>query len=155
MLKPGDAAVDFMLHDADGEEFRLSHFSGQPIVLYFYPKDSTPGCTLEAKGFRDHGPDFDAAGAIVVGVSLDGSESHKCFRDKYDLNFHLLSDPDGRVHDLYGAWRTTLLGRNALGVRRCTYIIDGDGIIRKSYKLVNSFTHASTVVKDLQQLNLS
>lgn len=152
MLKPGDAAVDFMLHDADGKELRLSSFSGRPIVLYFYPKDSTPGCTLEAKGFRDHGADFEALNAAVVGVSLDGPESHACFRDKYDLNFHLVSDPEGRVHDLYGAWRTTLLGRNALGVKRCTYLIDGDGIVRKTYKLVNPMTHASHVVKDLQIL---
>lgn len=152
MLKPGDAAVDFMLRDANGDKFRLSSHSGKPIVLYFYPKDSTPGCTIEAKGFRNQGEAFEKAGAVVVGVSLDGPESHKCFRDKYDLNFHLVSDPDGRVHDLYGAWRTTLLGRNALGVRRCTYIIDGDGIVRKTYKLVNSFTHAATVVKDLQAL---
>ncbi|MGB1697541.1 MAG: peroxiredoxin, partial [Thermoplasmatota archaeon] len=91
--------------------------------------------------------------AAVVGVSLDGPESHACFRDKHDLNFHLVSDPEGRVHDLYGAWRTTLLGRTALGVKRCTYLIDGDGIVRKTYKTVNPFTHASTVLKDLEVLS--
>ena len=152
MLKPGDAAPDFVLKDSEGRDVRLSGFSGSPIVLYFYPKDNTPGCTIQAKRFRDHYPEIVAHGAVVVGVSLDPVEKHKEFLEDCDLPFPLLADPDGRVHDLYDAWRTTLLGRSSLGVRRCTFLIDGDGIIYEVYKTVNVFTHANTVLKDLERL---
>lgn len=152
MLKPGDAAPDFVLKDAEGRDVRLSSFSGSPIVLYFYPKDNTPGCTIQAKRFKDHFPEIVAHGAVVVGVSLDPVERHKQFSDDCELPFPLLADPEGRVHDLYDAWRTTLLGRSALGARRCTFLIDGDGIIYEVYKTVNVFTHANTVLKDLERL---
>ncbi|MGB1586562.1 MAG: peroxiredoxin [Thermoplasmatota archaeon] len=152
MLGLGDAAPDFVLHDADGQDVRLSSFSGQPIVLYFYPKDHTPGCTLEAKRFRDAYEDIAGHGGVVVGVSLDSSDSHCEFQQRHNLPFHLLSDPDGRVHDLYEAWRTTLLGKHALAVRRCTYLIDEDGIIRKVYGRINVVTHAKQVVQDLERL---
>ncbi len=150
MLKPGDAAPDFVLKDTDGHDVRLSSFSGRPIVLWFYPKDNTPGCTLEAKGFRDAYDELTAFDAALVGVSMD--EDHTSFRDKHDLPLLLLSDPDGRVHDLYDAWRTTLLGKRPAAVRRCTYLIDGDGIIRKAYPRVNVFQHAKQVLKDLDRL---
>lgn len=152
MLKPGDAAPDFVLKDGDGRDVRLSGFSGSPIVLFFYPRDSTPGCRIEAKRFRDHFPEIVGHGAVVVGVSLDSIESHKEFSTECDLPFPLLSDPDGRVHDLYDAWRTTLLGRSSLGVRRCTFLIDGDGIIYEVYKTVNVFGHAKTILKDLERM---
>lgn len=152
MLREGDAAPDFVLKDADGNDLRLSGFSGRSIVLYFYPKDNTPGCTIEARAFRDHHDEIAALDGVVIGVSLDDGESHCGFRDKHDLPFHLVSDPDGRVHDLYEAWRTTLLGRNSLGVKRSTYIIDGDGIIRRAYGRVNVLGHAKAVVKDLERL---
>lgn len=152
MLPEGDAAPDFVLKDANGDDLRLSSFSGQPIVLFFYPKDSTPGCTIEAQKFRAHHDEITGLGAVLIGVSLDDGDSHCAFRDKHDLPFHLVSDPEGRAHDHYGAWRTTLLGRNALGVRRCTYIIDGDGIIRKAYSRVNILGHAKQVVQDLERL---
>lgn len=152
MLKPGDAAPDFVLKDADGKDVRLSGFSGSPIVLYFYPKDNTPGCTIQSKRFRDHHAEITALGAVVVGVSLDPVESHRQFAEECDLPFPLLADPDGRVHDLYDAWRTTLLGRSSLAVRRCTFLIDGDGIIYEVYRTVNVFTHAHTVLKDLQRM---
>jgi peroxiredoxin Q/BCP len=148
----GDAAPDFVLRNGDGKDVRLSNFSGQSIVLYFYPKDHTPGCTVQAKRFRDVYEEIASHGAVVVGVSLDDSDSHCKFQAEYHLPFHLLSDVDGRVHDLYAAWRTTLLGKNALGVRRCTYLIDGDGIIRKTYHRVNVLTHAKQVVQDLGHL---
>jgi peroxiredoxin Q/BCP len=152
MLRPGDAAPDFVLKDADGKDLRLSTFSGRPIVLYFYPKDFTWGCTLEAKSFRDHYQEIAAHGAVVVGVSLDDVDSHCRFRDKHDLPFHLVSDADGRVHDLYEAWRTTLLGRSSLGVRRCTFIIDPLGIIRKVYRRAGRFAHAKQIIRDLERL---
>ena len=153
MLKPGDAAPDFVLKDAEGRDVRLSSFSGRPIVLWFYPKDLTPGCTLQAKGLRDqHDALQEQHNAVVVGVSLDPPDRHPEFTESCGLPFALLSDPEGRVHDLYDAWRTSLFGRSHLAVRRCTFIIDGDGIIRAVHKNVNVLTHARTVVKDLERL---
>jgi thioredoxin-dependent peroxiredoxin len=154
VLKPGDAAPDFVLKDADGRDVRLSSFLGRPVVLYFFPKDNTPGCTMEAKRFRDHHGDIAATGAVVVGVSLDDVATHCAFRDKHQLPFHLLADPEGRVHDLYDAWRTTLFGRSHLGVRRCTYLIGPDGLVREVYRNVNVniLGHAKQVVKDLERL---
>jgi peroxiredoxin Q/BCP len=152
MLRGGDAAPDFVLKDADGRDVRLSGFSGRPIVLYFYPRDNTPGCTIQAKEFRDHYGEISAHGAVVVGVSLDDSESHCDFRDKHGLPFALLADPDGRVHDLYEAWRTTLFGRSSIGVRRCTFLIGPDGVIRKVYRRVRVFGHVKQVIGDLERL---
>ena len=152
VLKPGDAAPDFVLKDGTGKDVRLSGFSGRPIVLYFYPKDNTPGCTIQSKGLRDEYDALQAHGAVVVGVSLDPPERHAEFAEDCGLPFPLLSDPEGRVHDLYNAWRTTLFGRSSLGVRRCTFIIDGDGIIRDVHKNVNVFTHAKQVRNDLERL---
>jgi peroxiredoxin Q/BCP len=152
MLRAGDAAPDFVLKDADGRDVRLSSFSGRPIVLYFYPRDNTPGCTLQAKGFRDHYGEISEHGAVVVGVSLDTPESHCDFRDRLKLPFHLLADPDGRVHDLYEAWRTTLFGRSSIGVRRCTFVIDPDGIIRRVYRRANVLGNVRQVIGDLERL---
>lgn len=154
MLKPGDAAPDFVLKDAQGLDVRLSSFSGRPIILYFYPRDFTPGCTIQSKGLRDQYDTIQGHhNAVVVGVSLDDPEQHEEFAESCGLPFTLLSDPEGRVHDLYDAWRTTLLGRTPMAVRRCTFVIDGDGIIRAVHKNVNVFTHAKTVVKDLERLS--
>jgi peroxiredoxin Q/BCP len=155
VLKPGDAAPDFALKDGDGRDVRLSSFRGRPVILYFYPKDHTPGCIVEAKGFRDAHPDIAAAGGVLLGVSLDDAPTHCSFRDKYSLSYPLLCDTDGRVHDLYGAWRTTLLGRNLLGVRRCTYLIDPAGVIAKAYPRVHPTRHARDVLADLRALQAS
>lgn len=152
MLRDGDAAPDFVLKDADGKDVRLSTFGGKAIVLFFYPKDHTPGCTIQAKRFRDSFEEIVAQGAVVVGVSLDDVESHCAFRDKHGLPFPILSDPEGRVHDLYDAWRTSLLGRSSFAVRRCTFIIDPDGIIRKVYRRVNVLGHAKEVQRELERL---
>lgn len=153
VLKPGDAAPDFVLKDGNGNDVRLSSYSGRPIVLFFYPKDATPGCTIQAKGLRDHKAELDAHNAIVVGVSLDPPSKHQAFAEDCELPFPLLSDPEGRVHDLYNAWRTTLFGRSSLGVRRCTFVIDADGIIRDVHKHVNVFAHAKQVLQDLERLH--
>lgn len=152
MLKEGDAAPDFVLKDQDGRDLRLSSFSGRPIVLYFYPKDFTAGCTIQAKGLRDNADALAKHNAIVVGVSLDPPDRHHEFQDACHLDFPLLSDPEGRVHDLYDAWRTTLLGRTPVAVRRCTFVIDHDGIVRAVHANVNVFTHAKNVVKDLDRI---
>lgn len=151
MLRPGDAAPDFVLKDADGRDVRLSTLGG-PMVLYFYPRDDTMGCTLQAKGFRDNFPEIVKRGAKVVGISMDRPERHAAFRDSHGLPFHLLSDPEGRVIDLYEAWRTTLLGRHPIAVRRCTFVIDEDGIIRRVHSNVNPLRHAKQVLKDLERL---
>jgi peroxiredoxin Q/BCP len=152
VLRPGDAAPDFVLKDADGNDVRLSGFAGHPILLFFYPRDNTAGCTLEAKRLRDAAGAFAAHHAAVIGLSMDSVESHCDFRDRHNLPFTLLSDPEGRVHDLYSAWRTHLLGRRPIGVRRCSFLIDGDGIIRVVYKRVNPVSHAKQVLKDLERL---
>lgn len=152
MLKVGDAAPDFVLENADGDPVRLSSFIGAPVILYFYPKDHTPGCTIQAQRFRAEHDAIQDAGGVLLGVSMDASDAHCTFRDKHDLPFHLLADTDGRVHDMYDAWRTKLLGRNSLGVRRCTYLIDSDGIIRRVYKNVGVLGHAKKVREDLELL---
>lgn len=151
MLRPGDAAPDFVLKDSDGNDLRLSSLAGRPVVLYFYPKDNTAGCTMEARKFRDHHDEIEALGAVVLGVSLDGADVHCAFKQKHALPFHLLADPEGRVHDLYGAWRTTLFGRNSLGVRRCTYVIGPDGLVHDAYRIINVLTHARQVIRDLER----
>lgn len=152
MLKEGDAAPDFVLKDADGQDVRLSSLLGRPVVVYFYPKDNTVGCTIEAKGFRDNMQDIEAHGAVVLGISMDSIAKHCGFRDKHQIPYLLLSDPDGRVHDLYDAWLTTLFGKTHFAVRRCTYVIDAQGIIRKVYRHVNPLGHAKDISKDLELL---
>jgi peroxiredoxin Q/BCP len=152
VLKDGDAAPDFVLKDADGQDLRLSTLLGRPVVLYFYPKDRTTGCTIEAKSFRDEHAELARHGAHVLGVSLDGVDSHCEVRDRLDLPFTLLSDPDGRVHDLYDAWWTTVFGKTAMAVRRCTFVIDADGIVRRVHKRVNPIGHAKQVLRDLDSL---
>lgn len=151
MLRPGDAAPDFVLKDADGQDARLSTLGG-PILLFFYPKDDTVGCRIEARRFRDAYDGIRAHGATVVGVSMDTPEEHCAFRDANQLPFVLLSDPDGRVLDLYEAWRTSLLGRRPLAVRRCSFLIDEDGIIRRVYRNVNVLRHAKQVLQDLDRI---
>ena len=127
-VKAGDRAPDFALPDADGKEVRLADLRGKPVVLYFYPKDDTPGCTKEACSFRDQYEDFRDAGAVVIGVSSDSGESHKKFAEKYRLPFTLISDRDGAVRKRYGVPAT--LG---LLPGRVTFVIDPDGVVRKVF----------------------
>ncbi|MEK6985114.1 MAG: peroxiredoxin [Candidatus Thermoplasmatota archaeon] len=152
MPKVGDAAPDFVLKDADGNEVRLSSYRGRPVVLYFYPKDRTPGCTIQAKSFRDEHAGLTEVGAVVLGVSLDSMESHCEFRDRHQLPFKLLSDPDGRIHDLYGIFWTSLFGKTSLAVRRTTFLIDAHGVIQLAHSGLNPVTHVTRALEELAAL---
>jgi thioredoxin-dependent peroxiredoxin len=130
MLSPGDPAPSFELPADDGSTVRLDDLRGSRIVLYFYPKDDTPGCTKQACALRDAQADFDRAGATILGVSPDSVESHARFRDKYGLGFRLLSDPDHAVAEAYGAWgEKTSYGKASMGIIRSVFVIGDDGAI--------------------------
>src|SRR5437762_12814454 len=127
-LKIGQKAPDFSVMNSNGQYVKLSGFKGKKVVLYFYPKDDTPGCTTEACAFRDGIDQIKKRGAVVLGVSADSVDSHKKFIDKFDLNFPLLADPDRKAIEDYGTWREkSMYGKKYMGIERTTYIIDGDG----------------------------
>ena len=152
-VEEGESAPDFTLRADDGNEVRLSALRGQPVVLYFYPKDDTPGCTREACAFRDRRSELAALGAAVLGVSPDDVASHGKFRDKHSLNFPLLADPDHQVAEAYGAWREkNLYGKKALGVQRSTFLIDDAGKVRKVWKKVSVAGHDEEVLAALAAL---
>lgn len=137
MPTKGDNAPDFGLADQNGVVHTLKQYAGKWVVLYFYPKDDTPGCTKEACGFRDLNADLAKAGVVVLGVSRDGAESHRRFQAKYTLPFPLLSDPDTSVHKAYGAWGKKLMyGKPVEGVIRSTVVIGPDGVVRKHWTAV-------------------
>ncbi len=152
VLMPGDAAADFVLKDSDGKDQRLSNHSGKTIILCFLKRDTNRLDNLHILRLRDAHDRLAALGTVVVGVSLGSVTSHADWRKKHQVQFPILSDPEGRVHDLYDAWHTTLLGRRPAAVRRCTYLIDEDGIIRRSYGMPNVLTHAGRLLKDVQRL---
>ena len=150
MLNSGEIAPDFTLPDADGNMVTLSQFAGKTVILYFYPKDDTPGCTKEACGFRDNYNRFLEKGAVVIGISKDKPASHAKFRAKYQLPFYLLSDESAEVLQAYGAWdKKTLYGKSFLGIIRMTYIIGPDGKIIKVYPKVKPEGHAEEIVSAL------
>jgi peroxiredoxin Q/BCP len=150
MLNEGDLAPDFELATDGGGSLKLSDLRGKRVVLYFYPKDDTSGCTKQACGFRDNQAALTGKNAIVIGVSPDGVASHDRFRDKYELNFPLLSDPDHSVADAYGAWgKKKMYGREYEGVLRSTFVIDADGRIEKVYAKVKAAENARQVLGDL------
>lgn len=152
-IEEGDKAPEFVLRSDRGEEVSLRNFAGRPVVLYFYPKDDTSGCTREACAFRDRKPEIQAKGAALLGVSPDDVESHRAFRDKYDLNFTLLADPDHAVAERYGAWREkNMYGKKTLGIQRSTFLIDGDGIVRRVWKRVRVDGHDEQVMTALDEL---
>ena len=139
MLKEGMKAPDFSLLNQDGEYVSLSDYKGKKVVLYFYPKDNTPGCTKQACGFAENYPHFQEKGAVVLGVSKDSVASHKKFQDKYHLPFTLISDPDLIAIQAYDVWKEkNMYGKKTMGVVRTTYLIDEEGIIIKAFGKVKA-----------------
>ena len=154
MIEQGQQAPDFELPDQDGEPVRLSDLRGQPVVLYFYPKAGTSGCTTQACGIRDHRADYEAAGAVVLGVSPDPVKDVKKFADKQSLDFRLLADEDHAVCELYGVWaEKSMYGRTFWGAQRSTYIIDPEGTIAKVFPKVSPKTHDEVVLAALGELS--
>lgn len=144
---------DFELPDQEGKQHRLSDYKGQWVVLYFYPKDDTPGCTKEACNFRDSFVELQKLGVVIMGVSKDSIKSHKKFADKYHLNFPLLSDENKEIIKTYKAWGLKkFMGREFEGTKRITYLINPEGKIEKVYEKVNPLTHAGEIIKDLQTI---
>jgi thioredoxin-dependent peroxiredoxin len=143
----GSPAPDFELQSDTGENVRLSSFRGRPVVLYFYPKDHTSGCTTQACGIRDAWSEFERAGAVVLGVSPDDVDSHQSFRADYELPFTLLADPDHKVAESYGVWaEKSRSGRTYMGIVRSTFVIGPDGTVEKEMRNVKPATHADDVL---------
>ncbi|MDG7011120.1 MAG: thioredoxin-dependent thiol peroxidase [Nitrososphaerota archaeon] len=150
-LSEGDRAPDFELPSSAGGSVKLSSLRGKKVVLYFYPKDDTSGCTVEACSFRDSLPKFDGLDAVVLGVSRDSLESHAKFIDKYSLNFTLLSDEGLNAHRLYGTWKQkTNYGRKYMGTERSTFVIGADGKIKKIFRKVSPQGHEAQVLAALR-----
>jgi len=150
MLAEGTKAPDFTLPDEEGNDVSLSSFRGKKVVLYFYPKDNTPGCTKEACSFRDVYDEILDRGAVVIGMSADSQKSHTNFKSKFNLPFYLLSDPDRKVLELYEAiGEKKMYGKVYQGILRSTYIIDEEGIIIKAYPTVKPADHAAEVLEAL------
>lgn len=152
MLEVGKRAPAFKLPDADGSQVSLADFKGKNVILYFYPKDSTPGCTLEAQEFQKALPQLKKKNAVVLGVSRDSLASHCKFRDKYELTFPLLSDPEHGVLEAYGAWgEKTLYGKKSVGIIRTTVLIDEVGKVKKIFPKVKVNGHVEAVLQALAE----
>ena len=153
MVAKGTEAPDFTLPDQDGNPVSLSELRGQPIVLYFYPKADTPGCTTQACGIRDHRADYERTGARVIGVSPDTVGAQRKFAEKYDLDFTLLADEDHSVAELYGVWGDKkMYGKTYMGVRRSTFLIDPEGKIAQVFVGVKPAGHSEEVLSALGKL---
>ena len=151
-LSIGEKAPDFTLPSDGGKEISLHDFEGKRVILYFYPKDNTSGCTLEAKAFRDHLKDFQKLGYAVLGVSRDSVRKHCNFRDKNELNFPLLSDEEEVVVNLYSVLKEkSMYGKKYMGIERSTFVIDEKGILVKEYRKVKATSHVDDLLKDLSQ----
>jgi thioredoxin-dependent peroxiredoxin len=151
LLKEGDMAPDFTLQSDSGETVKLSELRGKQVVLYFYPKDDTPGCTTQACGIRDVYAEFERAGAVVLGVSPDDEASHVRFKEKYHLPFALLADEGHRVADEYGVWGPKkYMGRVYEGVNRSTFVITENGTVKRVFHNVKPATHAADVLEALR-----
>jgi peroxiredoxin Q/BCP len=153
MIEEGAQAPDFTLPDQDGREVSLSDFAGRTVVLYFYPKANTPGCTTQACGIRDHSADYERTGAAVLGVSPDPVSEVKQFHGAQGLNFTLLADEDHAVCDLYGVWgEKSMYGKTYLGAARATFIIDASGTVARVFPKVSPKTHDEVVLAALDEL---
>jgi len=152
MVEEGKKAPGFSLPNAAGETINLSDFKGRNVVLYFYPKDNTPGCTKQACGFRDASQEYDAVNAVVIGISPDNEASHQKFRDKFELPFLLLADPDRKAIEAYGVWKEkNMYGKKYMGVERSTFIIDKDGVTVKIIRKVKVEGHVESVLSMLSE----
>ena len=151
MLEIGTKAPDFTLLNQDGKEVHLSDFLGKKVILYFYPKDNTPGCTKQACNFAELYPDFTENGAVVLGVSKDSVASHVKFKEKYHLPFDLLSDPEHGVIETYDVWKEkNMYGKKVMGVVRSTYLIDANGIIEKAFAKVKAAENPAQMLEELK-----
>lgn len=152
-VEPGQAAPDFTLPTDGGKTLSLSELRGKKVVLYFYPKDDTSGCTAEACGFRDALPDFSKVDAVILGLSKDSVKKHDKFKEKYELPFTLLSDEEGEVCAAYGTWvEKSMYGRKYMGIERATFLIDEQGIVRQVWRKVKVPGHVDAVLKAAQEL---
>ena len=150
MIEEGAEAPDFTLRSDGGADVTLSSLRGQPVVLYFYPRDDTPGCTAQACGIRDAWGEFQERGAVVLGVSPDDEAAHVRFKEKYDLPFTLLADPEHEVAEAYGVWgEKSMYGKTFMGVERSTFVIAPDGTVTKVLRKVKPDTHADEVLAAL------
>lgn len=152
-IEPGQPAPDFTLPDQDGREVTLSTLRGAPVLLYFYPRDETPGCTVQAQHIRDAWEDFRAAGVTVLGISPDDVARHRAFCDNHDLPQTLLADPDHEVMEAYGAWgEKTLYGRTSVGPIRASVLLDADGVVVKVWRRAQAKSHAERALKAIAEL---
>lgn len=152
-IEAGQPAPKFELMDDKGESVSLDSLKGKPVVLYFYPKDDTPGCTRQACAFRDRKKELERLGAVVLGMSPDDQGSHAAFRDKFELNFPLLVDTDHKIAEQYGAWREkNMYGKKSMGIQRSTFLIGADGLVKKVWKRVKVDGHDEKVLEALQGL---
>lgn len=153
MLKKGDKAPDFRLSDSNGTEIKLSDFAGYTVVVYFYPKDNTSGCTAEAKDFTALAKEFKMKNTVIIGISADSAASHKKFEEKHELKVLLLSDPDKEVIQRYGVWqKKKLYGKESMGIVRTTFVIDGSGMIADVFEKVKVAGHAQKVLETVCSL---
>ncbi len=152
-IEVGIKAPDFALKTDQGKQIKLGDYLGKPVVLYFYPKDDTPGCTKQACAFRDRKAELAALGTVVLGVSADSVESHVKFRDKFELNFPLLADTEHKVAEEYGAWREkNMYGKKSMGIQRSTFLIDLLGNVAKVWKRVQVEGHDNQVLQAVREL---
>jgi thioredoxin-dependent peroxiredoxin len=150
MVQIGDRAPEFELTADDGSKIRLSDLTGQKVVLFFYPRADTSGCTTEACEFRDHHPQFETEGAVVLGISPDETDALRAFKRKYDLPYHLLADPHHQVAEVYGVWKEkSMYGKKFWGVERTTFLIDEGGRIARIFGKVKPKGHAGAVLAEL------
>ena len=155
MLSEGDAAPDVILEGMDGQPLNLADYRGQKLIVYFYPKDDTSGCTREAQDFTALAGEFENAGAWILGVSKDDAKKHRQFTDKYDLQIPLATDTDGSASEAFGTWvQKSMYGRKYMGIDRATFLIDGDGVVQRIWRNVKVPGHAEDVLAAARELKV-